>query len=302
MVSSHLALQAESEVKMMPHLRISKRNRSIVIGLICGLGCALCVGLYVVSVDEQADAAQAEMLAKYGGEQVEVCVARRDISAGEVISDSDIETKTWIAALLPADAISVRGDAVGKQVGSTILAGEVISSKRFGFETADIDVPEGMTAISVPAKDVQAVGGALKAGMRCDVYAVGANATSKLASSVLILTTSSTEDSASASSTTWVTLAIEPSRVEEMVSAAQNLSLYFVLPSSVNSEDDMEEQLGLSDKANAGDRSNAENKQQNSSNESIQETIQSNDSSSNDSLSGISSSDGSSSNDSGSDE
>lgn len=248
---------------MLPNLRITKRNRSIVIGLICGIGCALCVGLYIASVDEQASAAQAEMLAKYGDEQVEVCVARRDIAAGETIADSDLETRTWIAALLPADAISVRGDAVGKQVGSTILAGEVISAKRFGFETADIDVPDGMTAISVPAKDVQAVGGALKAGMRCDVYAVGANATTKIASSVLVLTTSSTEDSASSSSTTWVTLALEPSRVEEMVSAAQNLDLYFVLPSSVNSEDDGdEEEYGErsttgSTRAKAGSSANA---------------------------------------------
>lgn len=267
MVASHSALQAESEVKELPHLRITKRNRSMIIGLICGLGCALCVGLYIAGVDEQAKVAQAEMLARYGGEQVEVCVARRDIAAGETLADSDIETKTWIAALLPADAISVRGDAVGKQVGSTILAGEVISSKRFGFETADIEVPDGMSAISVPAKDVQAVGGALKAGMRCDVYAIGANATSKLASSVLVLTTSSTDDSASSRSTMWVTLAIEPSRVEEMVSAAQNLDLYFVLPSSANSEGDVERDAGAQGvDLNGSDVSDPLRKRQSSSN------------------------------------
>ncbi len=266
MVASHSVLQAESEVKKLPHLRITKRNRSMIIGLICGLGCALCVGLYIASVDEQAKTAQAEILARYGGEQVEVCVARRDIAAGETLADSDIETKTWIAALLPADAISVRGDAVGQQVGSTILAGEVISSKRFGFETADIEVPEGMSAISVPAKDVQAVGGALKAGMRCDVYAIGANATSKLASSVLVLTTSSTEDSASSQSTTWVTLAVEPSRVEEMVSAAQNLDLYFVLPSSVNSEGDAKR--SGDNASGAGNSGSTADKRQSSSNES----------------------------------
>ncbi len=251
---------------MLPHLRITKRNRSIIIGIICGLGCALCVGLYIANVDEQARAAQAEMLAKYGGEQVEVCVARRDVAAGEVLSDSDIETKTWIAALLPADAVSVRGDAVGKQVGSTILKGEVISAKRFGFEMADIDVPEGMSAISVPAKDVQAVGGALKAGMRCDVYAIGANATSKLASSVLVLTTSSTEDDAS-SSTTWVTLAVEPSRVEEMVSAAQNLELYFVLPSTANSEDGSEAEKAGSNSQSTSRRSDPVDNDQVSPNE-----------------------------------
>lgn len=215
----------------MAKVRITKRNKSMLIGLACGLGCALCVGLYTMQVDEQVHAAQAEMLAKYGGDQIDVCVARHDIPAGQVISESDIETKTWIASLLPQNAITDRTNAVGKQVGSTILAGEVISPSRFGLESADIEVPDGFSAISVPIKDVQAVGGALKPGMVADVYATGANSTSRIATSVLILATSTTSDSAS-SQGAWITLAIKPARAEEMVSAAQNLELYFVLPSA----------------------------------------------------------------------
>lgn len=234
----------------MAKVRITKRNKSMLIGLACGLGCALCVGLYTMQVDEQAHAAQAEMLAKYGGDQIDVCVARHDIPAGQVISESDIETKTWIASLLPQNAITDRSNAVGKQVGSTILAGEVISPSRFGLESADIEVPDGLSAISVPIKDVQAVGGALKPGMIVDVYATGANSTSRIATSVLILATSTTTDSSS-SQGAWITLAIKPSRTEEMVSAAQNLELYFVLPSaSATDRVDDEEDAG-----SAGDRS-----------------------------------------------
>ena len=213
----------------------------MLIGLVCGLGCALCVGLYTMQVDEQAHAAQAEMLAKYGGDQIDVCVAKHDIPAGQVITEGDIETKTWIASLLPQNAITDRSNAVGKQVGSTILAGEVISPSRFGLESADIEVPEGLSAISVPIEDVQAVGGALKPGMTADVYATGANSTSKIATSVLILATSMTSDNAS-SRGAWLTLAIKPSRAEEMVSAAQNLELYFVLPSPSVSSSVVEEE------------------------------------------------------------
>lgn len=233
----------------MPRLGASKKNRSMIIGLLCGIACAICVGIYIASVDEQANAAQAEMLAKYGGDQIEVCVAKRDIAAGETIRDSDMETRMWIAALLPADAITARGDAVGKQIGSTILAGEVISSKRFGLESSNIEVPDGFTAISVPAKDVQAVGGVLRSGMRCDVYATGASTTSRLASNALVLMTSATDDSAGSVATTWVTLAIEPSKVEEMVSAAQNLDLYFVLPSSENSDESSEAKPSIEEKS-----------------------------------------------------
>lgn len=207
-----------------------KRNKSVVIGLICGVCCALCVGIYVDQVDKQASAAQAEMLARYGGEQIEVCVAKRDIAAGQSITEGDIETKMWIATMLPANAVTSKTDAVGQKVGSAILAGEVISSSRFGTDSESIQVPDGLCAISVPARDVQAVGGALASGMKVDVYAVGGNSTAKIASSIPVLETC--DSTGSSSSNTWVTLAVEPSKVEEMVVAAENLQLYFVLPSA----------------------------------------------------------------------
>ena len=224
----------------MPKFKISKRNRSVVVGLACGLACALCVGTYVSQVNEQATAAQAEMLAKYGGDQIDVCVAKRDILAGETILDGDVETKTWIATLLPVNAVTEKREAVGKQAGSTILSGEVISSARFGFDTAEIEVPSGLVAVSVPTREVQAVGGALAAGMTTDVYAVGPSSTVKLASSVQVLATSmSSEASSSSTASAWVTLAVQPKIVQELVTASENLQIYFTLPSAgVSDEDD----------------------------------------------------------------
>lgn len=207
-------------------------NKSLVAGLICGLCCVVCVGVYVAQVDEQASAARAEALARYGGDQLEVCVARRDVSAGEVLDDASVETKMWVAALLPEGALTSKADAVGKQVGSSILAGEVISSKRFEVAASTIEVPDGLSAVSVPAREVQAVGGALAPGMRADVYAVGATSTSKLVEGALIVATSSSEAGLSSGAVAWVTLAVSPSAVEELVSAAQNLELYFVLPTT----------------------------------------------------------------------
>ncbi len=222
----------------MARFRLSKRNKSIVAGVACGLLCAACVAVYVLQVNEQAAASQAEMLARYGGDQIDVCVAKRDIMAGETISEGDIEVKTWIATLLPSNAVTDKRDAVGKQVGSTVLSGEVLSSSRFGFESDEIEVPEGMVAVSVPAREVQAVGGALAAGRETDVYAVGASETTKIASSVQVLATSAASDSTSSASA-WVTLAVRPSMVQELVAAAQNMEIYFALPSasvSVGSE------------------------------------------------------------------
>lgn len=226
-----LVLASRKRGSILARIKITKRNKSIIIGLFFGLCCALCVGLYLANVEEKANAAQAEILARYGGDQIEVCVARRDIGAGETLAESDLDTKTWVATLLPADAITSKKDAVGKLVGSAILEGEVISSKRFGYETADIDVPAGFVALSVPAKEVQSVGGTLHSGMYCDIYVVGASATSRIGSSVLVLATSM-EDGITSSGNNWITIALPPTNVEEMVSAAQNLELYFTLPST----------------------------------------------------------------------
>lgn len=215
----------------MARFKASKRNRSAAIGIAFGLLCAICIGIYIMHVDEQANAKQAEMLAKYGGDQIDVCVAKRDIVAGSTILDGDIETKTWIATLLPANAMTEKSEVVGKRVGSTILAGEVISESRFGFESADIDVPDGFVAVSVPSREVQAVGGAIAAGMATDVYAVGASSTTRIAAAVQVLATSMSSDSTNASASAWITLAVKPEIVQELVSAAETMEIYFTLPS-----------------------------------------------------------------------
>ena len=64
-----------------------KRSRTTIIGIACGLACAACVFAYAQGVRGEADAARAEALARYGGEQLEVCVAKRDIAAGESPDD-----------------------------------------------------------------------------------------------------------------------------------------------------------------------------------------------------------------------
>jgi pilus assembly protein CpaB len=216
----------KSEREVLVKLKISKQRKNAIVCIVCGILCVLCVGAYSASVEAKANSTQAEILSKYGGDQIDVYVAKKDLQAGETITESDIEVKTWIASLLPADAITNKSDAVGKQLGSTVLAGEVISSKRFGFSASEIDVPSDAVAISLPVKEVQAVGGSLQVGMRADVYATGSSKTTRLASSLQILATSGD----SSSSSMWITVAVEPNKVEEFVSAAQNLDLYFTLP------------------------------------------------------------------------
>ena len=208
-----------------------KQRKLMIVAIACGLACAACIALFAYSVQGEANAARAEALARYGGEQVEVCIATRDVAAGERLDASAMETRMWIADLLPEGAVRETSAVAGKTLASPILKGEVISSKRFESTHNVLDIPAGKQAVSVPAKAVQAVGGAISAGMSVDVYSSGDSTTTALARDVIVLDTS-VGDSASlvASESGWITLAVDPDRVQEVISASNKTSLYFVLP------------------------------------------------------------------------
>lgn len=212
-----------------------RSRRTTIAGMACGLVCALSVFAYTQSVNDQAEQARADMLASYGGEQVEVCVATRDLAAGEIVPSDAVATRSWIADFLPQETARSAEDVVGKQLTSPVLAGEPVSLQRFEGEADALDVPEGMAALSVPAGDVQSVGGSLAAGSRVDVYTTGSSSTSLLLSGALVLATSA-GDSSSASSSSWVTLAVNPDRVQELVDASQRTELYFAVSVTAGEE------------------------------------------------------------------
>ena len=207
-----------------------KQKQMTIIAVACGLLCAACVALFMIGVHGEADAARAEALARYGGEQVEAYIATRDIVAGERVDLSAVETKLWVADLLPERAIRSSADVVGKTATSSIYKGEVITTGRFEVGQDYIDVPAGKQAVSVPAKAVQAVGGAIRAGMSVDVYSVGGSSTTAIATEVNVLDTSVGSGSRGAGDGGWITLAVEPDKVQEFIAASNKTTLYFTLP------------------------------------------------------------------------
>ena len=212
------------------------KKSSIIGGLLSGTLCVICLLLYVSSVRTQADSARIEAMEKYGGEQIEVLVAKRDIYPGETLNNSNVELKVWLSDLLPDEAL-VNADGVwGKQVSSLVVKGEVVSEKRFKSDSAEIEVPEGLVALSVPAKEAQTVGGSLSSGKYVDVYATGTQTTC-LGKKVLVLATNaSSEEKSSKSNVSWVTLAIAPEKAQEYVAASQSMDIYFTLPASEENE------------------------------------------------------------------
>ncbi|MGI6590660.1 MAG: Flp pilus assembly protein CpaB [Eggerthellaceae bacterium] len=206
-------------------------KRMVVAGIISGIICAVAVFGYTQSVTAQADQERAEALERYGGEQVEVVVAKRTILPGETIGSSDVEKKMWLADLLPENSLKDDKEVIGKQVASTIVSGEVVTSMRFEQGNSKVEVPDGMTAVSLPTEEVKAVGGAISAGMAVDVFLTGSSGTKRLGKDVLVLATSAGEsEETTGKSLSWVTVAVAPGSVEEYVSSAEKGNLYFAIP------------------------------------------------------------------------
>ena len=213
---------------------LTRLDRNMKIALVSGALAAICAICLLTSVKSESAAQQKELAEKYGGTQVEVCVAKRDIAAGETLKDTDVEVKQWVSSLLPENAATSKKDCVGKQLGSSILTGEVICAGRFQSQDSSIDVPSGKVAVSIPLDDTSSVGGTLKVNQKVDIYATGSSTTSKICSGVQILETSNSDKTVN-SETKWITVAVNKDSAQEVVSAAQKLKLYVVLPSGTAS-------------------------------------------------------------------
>lgn len=213
-----------------------KRKKLVVFSACCGVLCAACVLAFMGRVQGQAAAERAEALARYGGEQADVCVAARDIAAGETLDASMLQVQSWLADLLPDGAVRAVEEIVGRAPATPIYKGEVVCAKRFERSGRTLDAPSGTTALSLPAKAVRAVGGALEPGMKVDVYSSGDTATTAIVRGVLVLATSVPEGKGG-SDMAWVTLAVDPASVSELIAASERTELHFALPFAATQDD-----------------------------------------------------------------
>ena len=112
------------------------------------------------------------------------------------------------------------------------LEEEYKSAKSTEVPTAEerIEVPSGLVAVTVSSTNILSVGGSLEPGSIVNVYASSSDATSLIGEGIYILETSASS-SDSESSITWVTLAVTPESVEEVIRVSETSTLYFTLPS-----------------------------------------------------------------------
>lgn len=208
-----------------------RKKGTIAFAVLFGLLCAGSVFMYTQQIEAEAEAQRAEALERYGGDQIEVCVATRDISTGETVDESNAVTRPWLVDLLPADPVTDLSEVSGMPLNSPVVAGEVLSKSRFISEGSKVTIPAGLQAVGVELGAAQAVGGAIQAGSLVDVYASGKKSTTLLAANVLVAAVSD-----GTSGRLSVTLAVNPDNVEELIAATQATTLYLTMSAKQEGE------------------------------------------------------------------
>ena len=169
------------------------------------------------SARSDAEAAKREAAARYGGDLVGVCVAKHAIDPGEKIDEGNTEVLEWVSTMLPEDAVTSLSKVAGRVATSHIPAHTPLAEAYFERADSALEVPRGKVAVSVASDAEHAVGGVLARGQEVDVYASKDSVANKLMSAEVVDTSSLAENGGDL---TWVTLAVRPNAVRELLAAA----------------------------------------------------------------------------------
>ena len=246
------------------------QKKRFIISLAAGIVAALCAALFLLGQAQSAAHAQAEILEQFEGGTQDVLVAKQRIESGTVLSKELFNERTWPGLYLPEGAVPAQDfpQIEGRRASATILTGEVLTTFRAFDKQLPLDrLAPGMTAVTLPADNVHALGGELLRGMHLTLMAnAGDGKVVKLAQNIEVLSANtaavqmninaqadSQQSDSSRSVLTgaadsqstysrgeslhWVTLAIPNGQVEQILTASRAGTIHFVLPASEAPED-----------------------------------------------------------------
>lgn len=211
--------------------------------LACGIVSALMIGLFLASIAYANNRRNDALIDRYGGDSVEVCVARRNLKAGQRIEQDDIAYKKWPVALLVGHPILKRNTLAmrDRRLNRAVLQGEPFSLEQLRSARNRIDtIPEGYTAVTLETDSARALGGEITAGMIVAVMTTQEPLKSQVLVQKAEVLSSNTQSAqakdesliggSSKGEIAWVTLAIPDKKVEAVVAASVADATYIVLP------------------------------------------------------------------------
>lgn len=207
-----------------------KRRTRLLASAVAGIAAMALSLAYAAQVRAAAEAAQSEAIARYGGELVEVCVAARDIEAGESVDENCVVVQEWVASLLPQDAYTALRDLAGKEATSRIPKNAVVSAGYFEQSERVLSVPKGKVAVSVAVDAEHAVGGAVAIDDYVDVYVSKDGVADRLCGARVIDTSVQEGEGA----IEWATLAVDPENVSELLAGTARGSISLTVPAAVS--------------------------------------------------------------------
>lgn len=216
---------------------MTRTRRQAIVALACGIIAAACVFAYTAQTSSEASTARAAAIERYGGERTTVVVAAADVAVGQELTESNATEREWLVDLLPeAEAATSLQQVKGMIAQADIKKNEPVLMERVGTGTSRITVPQGLEAVSVASDDVLAVGGAIKPGSFVNIYVETSRGEVKLmGKKILVLETSSVEDG-DEGKITWVTLAVTPDSVADLIEASTKGTVHLVLPGGTAGE------------------------------------------------------------------
>ena len=228
-----------------------KRSVRLAISVVTGIAAAVVALAYASSVRQEAQAAQQEALARYGGELVAVCVASRDIEPGDMIDEGNVVVEEWVTSLLPPEAMTSLGDVAGPERA-------VLSPVYFETQSGSLEIPADKVAVCVASDPQHAVGGSLARGDTVDVYVSDAEIADRLLSARVLDTSALAQGGGDLS---WVTLAVDPERVSEVLAAMSAGQITLVAPGrdggvsddAADEDDSAATDAGDTERASGGD-------------------------------------------------
>ena len=203
------------------------RQVRLAISVLAGLAAVVLAFAYASSIRSDAEAAQEEALARYGGELVAVCVAARNIAPGDTLDETNVTVEQWVASLLPEDAFTSLEDVAGKTATSAIPQRAVLCPAYTETRSDGLDVPDGTVAVCLASDPAHAAGGALERGDTVDVYVSGDSIADRLCEA-RVLDTSAL--AAGGGEVSWVTVAVDPASVPELLAATTVGQVTLVVP------------------------------------------------------------------------
>lgn len=205
-----------------------RRNTKLLTSFACGVLAIMLAIAYADTVREQVLAERAEALERYGGEVTSLVVARSALNAGDLISESNVETREWLTDLAPTGAVMQLDDVIGMRLTSPVGKGEPLNEVDIAQTDGAIDVPEGRVAISVRISDKTGVRQDVAYGSQVLAYRFVDDDLELITSDALVISNASAATMSSSKET--VCLAVLPKDVEAVLAASSDASLRLALP------------------------------------------------------------------------